>query len=87
MSLMLLKSIEEKGTRYSKILVNKGVLDKVGGEDPMVSEMHKLIAKGFLEIKYVYDKDEGEDFVLTVTKLGKSFIKFKENADEEEDAD
>jgi len=75
MSVDLLKSISENGTKYSSLLSNKKLLSEFNTLDNLTIELNSLVAKGFLTIEIEYDEEEGVDFSIKITDLGKSFLR------------
>ena len=78
MSEYILNSINSGESKYSSLLIDNKVLEKLGGVDNLISEIDSLVAKGYLTIERVYDIEEGDDFIFKISKIGKAFLNMKE---------
>lgn len=67
---------------YSTLLNNQKLLDRLGGIDGFTTGLNGLVAQGLVEIHHEYDPSEGDDIEISATKLGKSYLSFKERETE-----
>lgn len=72
--------IVTKDTRYSQIVENEKVISDYGNVESISTEIFNLMAKGYLKIDTIHDDEEGDDFILNVTQLGKSKIERSKNS-------
>jgi len=84
MSSEILKILKPDGIKLSLILLNKKLIDGIGGTDNLIAEIDSLLAKGFITIEHEYDEDEGDDFQIKITDSGGAFLRFKEKERESE---
>ena len=82
MSLYLLKSLKGRENELSTLLEDKNFIDRCNGTDIFMAEMNSLLAKGFISLKHEYDEDEGDDYIIDLSKSGKAFLRFKEREKE-----
>ncbi len=78
MSLVILNKIKDSPLRLSKFLENDSFIEEIGDEDSFMLEIYSLISKNFINLQQEYDEEEGDDYSLEITDMGKSFLSYKD---------
>ena len=71
----IIKAVGKQGITYTDLLIHAPLVEMYGDLNRVAGEVHKLIALSVISTEKTYSPEEGDDYILSLTKYGLNILK------------